>query len=695
MPTKPTAEALILSVRPLEVATVARLMPRIRAAYADRRGNRQPLSPGQAAQEARAVTTEAAIRAEPDPDARRELAECRDALRRVDAVYWQVVAGWERAAQQVARQGMARMRRDTTPPAKEDLMQDARFGLWRGILRWEPDAGSCAYTWSWRWALATAQRGHLANDLDGLKSVKGWRVDARVVARRLDAPLSVDQGGKPDDRLLGDTLAAPEADDTEERWADARRQIAALLPTLEPREREIAEAYLRAENPTLRGAGNEVGISRERVRQIFAGIAKRKGRAKPPPPPNLVTDILNHLSTASRPSTVRELANRLGTSDRAVKRALDNLCADGVAAPVSAKRAHGAVAYVQKEPDMPNDSAPRVLSREVVLPVLIAHPNATPAELAAALGGLSAADTDRAEAQASWLRTTGQVPGIAPSGLAKRILGYLATHPGATSADIAEATGAQIKSIQRAASGLEYAHLVAVRGRPARYYLPTPEPAPMPAPTDPAPTSEPTPTPAPTDPTPASISVADLAAALGIEDTDATPAELLDAVRALNRPRPDPRVAHLERQIADLNMDLADYCKTIEKIDAKLTAAKAEASTLAASLNEMTRRANDSDRDLQMCRMELAEAEREITRWRDAYTAIANAPAPSLALTRADLERRIDLWVKADNVEHQAAFAADLPGLLDGEAEVLRDHRLSVAAQMRARALRGQVCDAE
>ena len=71
------------------------------------------------------------------------------------------------------------------------------------------------------------------------------------------------------------------------------------------------------------------------------------------------------------------------------------------------------------------------------------------------------------------------------------------------------------------------------------------------------------PTPAPTNPALASIPCPDLAAALGIEDTDATPAELLDAVRALNRPRPDPRVAQLERQIADLNMDLADYCKTI------------------------------------------------------------------------------------------------------------------------------------
>lgn len=637
MPTKPTAEALILSVRPLEVATVARLMPRIRAAYADRRGNGQPLSPGQAAQEARAVTTEAAIRAEPDPDARRELAECRDALRRVDAVYWQVVAGWERAAQQVARQGMARMRRDIAPPSKEDLLQDARFGLWRGILRWEPDAGSCAYTWSWRWALATAQRGHLANDLDGLKSVKGWRVDARVVARRLDAPLSVDQGGKPDDRLLGDTLAAPEADDTEERWADARRQIAALLPTLEPREREIVEAYLRAEKQTLEAAGNEAGISRERVRQIFAGIARRGGRAKPPPPPNLAADILNHLRATSRPSTVRELSDQLGASDRAVKRILGKLCADGVAAPVSAKRAHGAVAYVQKEPSMPNDSAPRVLSREVVLPVLIAHPTATPAELAAALGGLSAADTDRAEAQASWLRTTGQVPGIAPSGLAKRILGYLAISPGATAADIAGATGAQIKSIQRAAAGLEHARLVAILGRPARYYLPTPEePTPMP-------------TPAPTEPTPASIPCPDLAAALGIEDTDATPEELLDAVRALNRPRPDPRVAQMEKQIADLSE-------------------------------------------------ELAEAEKEIERWRDAYIKTANAAnaarAPSLALTltRADLEARIALWTQAGQVEATAGAMAMEPlfSLLSAkEAETIRAMRIQAAADLRAMALGG------
>ena len=661
MPAKPTAEALILSVRPLEVATVARLMPRIQAAYAARRGAGQTLSPGLAAQEARTLTTDAAIRAEPDPDARRELAECRDALRRVDAVYWQVVAGWERAAQQVARQGSRRMRRDTTPPAKEDLLQDARFGLWRGILRWKPDAGCSAYTWAWKWARGTAQRGHLSSDLDGLKSNKGWRVDPRVVARRLDAPLATDRGGKPDERLLADTLAAPEADDTEERWADARRRVAELLPTLEPREREIAEAYLRAENPTLRGAGNEAGISRERVRQIFAGIAKRKGRAKPPPPPNLVTDILNHLSTASKPATVRELSDQLGASDRAVKRTLGKLCADGVAAPVSAKRAHGAVAYIKKEPSMPNDSAPRVLSREVVLPVLIAHPNATPAELAAALGGLSAADTDRAEAQASWLRTTGQVPGIAPSGLAKRILGYLATSPGATAADIAGATGAQIKSAQRAAAGLEHAHLVAVRGRPARYYLPTP------APTNPAPTSVPCP---------------DLAAALGIEDADATPADLLDATRATisrdTAQRAQIAALGAERDAARQSALLA--AADIDRLRACLKTAEAER-------DGALRERGDAGRDAAECRKERDQAWLDLSEFRR-----ANPPRPAAALTRDDLESRIALWTQAAGVEATAGDLAMEPlfSLLSAkEAETIRAMRVRAAEDLRVRALSG------
>ena len=164
------------------------------------------------------------------------------------------------------------------------------------------------------------------------------------------------------------------------------------------------------------------------------------------------------------------------------------------------------------------------------------------------------------------------------------------------------------------------------------------------------------PTPAPTDAPPASIPCPDLAAALGVEDdADATPAELLDAVREMVA-----RDAAQRAQIAALG--------------AERDAARQEASTLAANLNETTRRANDLDRDLRARQLG----------WHDHPVATA--------LTRADLEARIALWTQAAEVEATAGDLAMQPlfSLLSAkEAETVRAMRLQAAEDLRAMALAG------
>ena len=632
--TSPASEAdaaAILAVRPLEVATVARLLPRIQAAYAERMGDNKRISAGIAAQEARAHVTDAAIRAETDPAVRAELLDCQAALRRVDAVYWGLVERWDRAAKQVARKGLGRLRRDIARPSADDIEQDARYGLWRGILRWQPDAGCAPRTWAWKWAEATAQRGNQNSDLSGGRCAIGWRVNAGTIARRLDAPL----GESEDSRTLLDTLVAPD-DDADERQADARRQLAALLPTLDERERVAVEAYLASEGHTQAEVAAQLGVSRQRVQQIFENIKVRKGQARPPKQPTRAEKVIAYLTAQAKPVTIRQIAESDGTPQSNFRDIVLKLCLDGVVIGIPSKNGttYGTTYQLKtQESPMPNDTIipAAATSREQVIAILERAPSSTLAQICAQLDVTGHAETHRVKSLICWIKSTGQVRGIAPSANGLRVLGHIERHPGCTGTEIAERLKAEIQTVRRSVQGLALGGHILSRGRPAQYYAtsagaaPAPEPAPEPAPA----------------PTIGDITEALglIAAALGLDEPPRDMPELLLLLRDLaHRPAPpDPRVADLEMQIKALR----------------------------------------ADRD-ELLRSQLTRAE-------------AAPPASTTTLTAAELERRIALWQQAADIEARAQVSASLAAsLLPGEAELLRAHRLTVATELRARALRGE-----
>ena len=79
----------------------------------------------------------------------------------------------------------------------------------------------------------------------------------------LDDPLYVD-----DRRKIMDSIAAPEAED--DAFAEARAHLREVLPHLEARERAIVEGRLVGK--TLREIGEQLSLSRERVRQLEARV---------------------------------------------------------------------------------------------------------------------------------------------------------------------------------------------------------------------------------------------------------------------------------------------------------------------------------------------------------------------------------------------------------------------------------------
>ena len=102
------------------------------------------------------------------------------------------------------------------------------------------------------------------------------RMDARLSAPdlSLNAPLSVGEGREDAERVDFLVDSAPTPDIVVEDSLDSDRRRAALhdaLATLAPRERRIVERRRLAEEPdTLEMLGAELGVSKERVRQLEA-----------------------------------------------------------------------------------------------------------------------------------------------------------------------------------------------------------------------------------------------------------------------------------------------------------------------------------------------------------------------------------------------------------------------------------------
>ena len=85
--------------------------------------------------------------------------------------------------------------------------------------------------------------------------------------------VSLDQSAYDDDSTIAETLVDPEDITPEEGYllGELQREMSEALELLSPRERDILIRYYglgRAETSSLEAIGQDINLSRERVRQI-------------------------------------------------------------------------------------------------------------------------------------------------------------------------------------------------------------------------------------------------------------------------------------------------------------------------------------------------------------------------------------------------------------------------------------------
>ncbi|MFW6051938.1 MAG: sigma-70 family RNA polymerase sigma factor [Myxococcota bacterium] len=182
----------------------------------------------------------------------------------------------------------------------EDLIQQGNLGLLEAVARFDPDKGCRLSSYAQFWIRAAIReyvvRQHRAVRLGTTRTERralwmyrrGEARDAAALAEASGMPLAVAERlvrvlGSPDlrldDRADGtgsrvERLSDPEADP--EREAGRRRErervraaVRAVLPALDARERRILEARLMSDAPTtLEALGAEMGVTKERVRQL-------------------------------------------------------------------------------------------------------------------------------------------------------------------------------------------------------------------------------------------------------------------------------------------------------------------------------------------------------------------------------------------------------------------------------------------
>ncbi len=234
-----------------------------------------------------------------DPDAERRLAHAArqgdpDARRRLVEASLPFVIG-------VARE----YRRWGVP--LEDLIQQGNIGLLQAASRFDPDRSCRLITYAVYWIRAEIRdyvmRQHrmarVGTTRSERRAIRAWRsrgldgADSLVEesgmpaerAERLlamlkhgDVSIDVPYGGRAPlvDRIRDDEPTPEEHLDATLGREHLRRRVADAIDTLSEREQRIVRARLMSEEPlTLEQLGTEMGVTKERVRQIEARLREK------------------------------------------------------------------------------------------------------------------------------------------------------------------------------------------------------------------------------------------------------------------------------------------------------------------------------------------------------------------------------------------------------------------------------------